>query len=517
MNILLDAYFDRNYGDDIFVETITGMFPGCKFYSFLEYYPQQICNWAEQIPNLYLLPECNVFLQKNMFDAYLCVGGDIFPDKGDYSKRKAYVDSVKQGNGIVAFLGFSLFHEYCEETQRDIAELMKKADIVAPRDDASVTVLQQIIPEKEVRSMADLAFSSVWPIRYTGAQSGILGISVRRPNYADDAVMADYCKELGAVITDYLQGDEKRKVRMFSLSDGSSADVQVVEEILKALPNPERVEHLVYDGNCAETKATIGECDLMLCTRLHAMISCIAMKVPFMPIVYEVKMEHILKEIGYKGAQFSFGSLQGMREAFRDFTESVNGSKQGIFWEEESVAEYLGRSGEVLEKLNGLLGQKKDAVAVVKQDASGAVCAEKEYGKAQAKEVEKKNTELKEMADKMKEQQASIEECQNTISGYLKTIEEINQSNAEYFKLIEQLNQNIGTLSGEKEQLLQEKVQLIQERDSREEMLQRIKPFFISRTGSTLTKMTSSLVRSEEVKTNWAVIQEYFADEKTTE
>ena len=67
MNIILDAYFDKNFGDDIFIKVITNMFPKHKFYTFLEFYPQEVCNWASQISNLYLLPECKVFLSKNIY------------------------------------------------------------------------------------------------------------------------------------------------------------------------------------------------------------------------------------------------------------------------------------------------------------------------------------------------------------------------------------------------------------------------------------------------------------------
>lgn len=64
MNILLDAFYDLNYGDDLFIETVTGLFPECKFYSFLEYYPSDVIACANRITNLFLLPECDVFLEK---------------------------------------------------------------------------------------------------------------------------------------------------------------------------------------------------------------------------------------------------------------------------------------------------------------------------------------------------------------------------------------------------------------------------------------------------------------------
>ena len=89
MNIYLDAYFDCNYGEEIFIKGITALFPMHRFYTILEHYPDRIIRWADEIPNLFLLPEKKLFMDKRFFDAYVCVGGDIFPDGGDFEKRKS--------------------------------------------------------------------------------------------------------------------------------------------------------------------------------------------------------------------------------------------------------------------------------------------------------------------------------------------------------------------------------------------------------------------------------------------
>lgn len=313
MNILLDAFFDLNYGDDLFIETVTGMFPGYKFYSFLEYYPPQVIRWAKKIPNLFLLPECGSFLENHLFDAYICVGGDIFPNNGDFTKRKSYVKSVKKVHGTVAFWGFSLFRDYSEQTRRDLVDMLRDADIIAPRDEPSARLLRELLPEKEISSVADLAFLSDWPHKDTNRATGLLGISVRRPNYATEQDMQEYTAGLQAVINAYLEGSTERTVTLFSLSSGNTSDAEVSEAILSGVTEKDRAIHRIYAGDTAAIKEELAGCDLVICTRLHAMISCIAMNVPFIPVIYEVKMEHLLADIGYQGQTLFFPNTQDIQ------------------------------------------------------------------------------------------------------------------------------------------------------------------------------------------------------------
>ena len=368
MNILLDAFYDLNYGDDLFIETITGLFPKCKFYSFLEYYPPRVIEKAEKIANLYLLPECGAFLKKNMFDAYICVGGDVFPDHGDYTKRKAYVNAVKAVNGVVAFWGFNLFHEYCEETRKDLVELMENADIVAPRDEKSAAYLRELMPGKEISAIADLAFLSQW--KQTAA-ADVLGISVRRPNYATDEDMARYTAKLQEAIGSYLAGKDSRRVKIFSLSTGSTSDEAVTQQIIDGVAQKDRVEHILYTGDTDFIKGEIAKCDVMICTRLHAMISCVAQNVPFIPVVYEVKMDHILEEIGYQGEVVRFLDIG-------DAKLDLDQAKASPLWDKNAENAYMAHTEGILAKLRNLLGYDSLRATVAKADLSGPSCEERE-------------------------------------------------------------------------------------------------------------------------------------------
>ncbi len=567
MNILLDAYFDGNFGDDVFVQCITSRFPNYKFYAFLEHYPEEVCDWAESIPNLFLLPECNVFLRKNMFDAYVCVGGDIFPDKGNYDKRKSYVKSVRECGGVVAYIGFSLFHVYCEQTKQDICELMEPADLIAPRDSFSTELLKNWLPTKEIHTMADLAFSYFERGKNHGDNKEILGVSVRKPGNATEEVLERYCVEMADTINAFLDKDNERKVKIFSLSKGIWNDTEITHRILSMVQSHDRVEHYVYEGDVKRCYEAIAECKGMICTRLHAMIAAIALGIKCIPVIYEVKQEHMLKEIDYKGMTFAFHNLKGISDYVEDLW-----TEQNMQWQAVDLERYHAKGQEVLAGLGKLLAGGLGRSIINKEDSTGAQCEEKQYAKTQVAEVLKKNRELESLAASMEELQHTMQKCQSDNEKYLQELEACNKRNEEYLGIIEKQNHNyqelervkdeyINSLNKEKNrldnviiekqqeeirlngviielktayesiqthnQLLEQTYEVLLEEHSRlkaecEKLTQReaqyteildiIRPYFMSGKGSFITKKMSELLEMKEKgsKGNWEKIQKFY-------
>lgn len=446
MNILLDAYLDQNFGDDLFVETIVEMFPECRFYVFLEYFPGKVCDWAARFPNLYQLPECGVFLEKDMFDAYICVGGDIFPDGGDFRKRKEYTAALHRCGGTVAFLGFNLFREYSADTQRDICEIMDRADMIAPRDEESAELLRQWIPGIRIKTMPDLAFASEWKA-YRDKCEKLLGVSVRRLS-ADKGNEEKYCESMAEMIDGYLKEDADRSVVLLCLSDGFFADRETAEKIMAILQEPGRVTVQTYQGDIAAYKRILGQCGAMVCTRFHALVACIAMEIPFLPVIYEVKQERILQSIGYDGAGFYYNELEGAHTAL----ERLPGRRM----ESGPMERYPEQVAESVEEFRRMLYAGQKDRTVCRQGQTEAVCREKQYGRQQAHQVAQKSEELYRMAAEFKGAQETIGQCQKIIAQYMKAIESCNQTNGEYFRLIEELNQKICYLEAKERQRAEE-------------------------------------------------------------
>lgn len=446
MNILLDAYLDKNFGDDLFVETITKLYPTYKFYAFMEYYPTEIQRWVAEIPNLYILPVCSVILQKGFFDAYICVGGDIFPDDGDFTDRRKWVDAVHTAGGKIIFLGFSLFHRYGEKTKNILMQLMGNADLIAPRDQRSADILREMLPEKEITVMADLAFAAEWPIRENSMSSGgkTLGIAVRRPEKKDEAAMKNYCESLNRTIEEFLKEDMRYKVLLLALSDGKIRDSEVAEAIRHRTLDPSRVDIAVYQGNLQDMKRTISMCDMVICTRFHAMVASIMMHIPFIPINYEVKMEHLLEEIGYTGIKVGFEDVSSIESFMRENVGNTNIS----CWNEGKCREYAERGRQVIKRLTQLLEYNGSGGIYVKRDTTGTVCQEKSAVVECQKTIRDYLQTINESQEIIGNYLQTITECRKTIEDYLQTISELRNTNEAYLDQITELNrirQNIET------------------------------------------------------------------------
>ncbi|MBQ6637654.1 MAG: polysaccharide pyruvyl transferase family protein [Lachnospiraceae bacterium] len=436
MNIYLDAYFDCNYGDDIFIKGITALFPMHRFYTILEHYPDRIIRWADEIPNLFLLPEKKLFMDKRFFDAYVCVGGDIFPDGGDFEKRKSYIRSVKANNGKVFFVGFSLFHEYGTKTKEDFQNMMKDADIIAPRDEESAAILRTILPDKEIVSMADLALST----EYFGEspkkeRKNILGISVREPGNVSEEVLKNYILSINSAAAEYLKKDETNRVRLFGLSDGINSDRDIIAQITSEIEDGKRVEEVIYQGNIKDTVSLIEECELVIGTRFHAILTCIAKQIPFIPVSYEVKTDHLLKEISYDGTVYTFDDCAGLPDTVKEFTK---GDLYGC--DSESVRKYRDKSEPVLAGMKKLLDEVSGETVIKENPEGNEDVLELIYGADGATEVRRRKAEIDDLSAKNAECHRLIEEANEAQAAQFKEIEELNTKNAEYFALIEELN-----------------------------------------------------------------------------
>lgn len=476
MNILLDAYFDQNFGDDLFVDTITKLFPEYRFYAFMEYYSIEMQEWAATIPNLTILPECGVMLRKGLFDAYICVGGDIFPDNGDFTKRKNWVESIYASGGKVFFLGFSLFHKYSEKTQEDLREMMEEAELVATRDEKSANLLRSMIPGKDIKVMSDLGFFSEWiekPDSFRSREILKLGIAVRRPEYADDNLVEKYCNSIAETIDVFLQANSKREVAILALSNGSVKDEIVADKIIEKACQKSRLTKSVYHGNIDEIKREFGACQAVICTRFHALVACIAMKIPFIPINYEVKMEHILNEVGYEGQFFSFDQIDGLKDSLEAFCDKA--LKMQCDWSVAKRRKYFEKGERVIGQLQRKLSGCVNSGPFVKKDTTGAFCEEKEYARMQAGFVAQKNRELEDQANEIRRLNSVISDCQRTIAEYLQTISECQKINKLYFEKIEELNEIRKRTEDELQRQAAERREIEEERGKMLEELQRFR------------------------------------------
>ena len=312
MRILLDAYFDNNFGDDLFITTLLERYPDALFYAFWNKTHPAVLEKALDYRNLVMLPGQCELRGAMPFDGYVMIGGDVLPDGIDYGWRIDGMRQVKERGGFVAMLGFSLYEAYGEKTRQDLAAMAALADSIVARDRASAERFRALVPEAKVTESTDMAFAKPHRDRGNGG-SPILGIAPRRKLYSTDQEHEDFCKAMAAVADGWLKNHPTGTVRFLALSTGEYDDRVTAADIRGFMAAPERTETVAHTGTVPAFLERVAECTAMVPTRFHGLVFALIYGIPFVPVPYEVKLTQLLDEIGYEGTRIPYG--QAVTEA----------------------------------------------------------------------------------------------------------------------------------------------------------------------------------------------------------
>lgn len=304
--LLLGAYGQHNLGDEILLATC------------LDHLPRPCCTVASNDPectkkdhDVQAVPRqisralCRALL---MAKAIVVGGGDQFKllkastGRSRYSllllcallavttrilRKRLYFVSVGIGDISTSLARF---------LTRNILRL---ATAVSFRERESYELCRTIAPHSHAFLSADLAFlSSHIPEHHRNhAQSGTLGIA---PVFAIDQAdqYAHITQQLGRAVDGYLGRDPQRSVRFLPFQPGFNAhhDVLVSEEILAHVAQGNRcsVENPFGIERVQETYCGL---DALWGMRLHSIILACLYAVPFVALLYDVKVKRFLEAI----------------------------------------------------------------------------------------------------------------------------------------------------------------------------------------------------------------------------
>ncbi len=306
MKIILEAFFDNNFGDDLFINTIFNRYPNAEFYAFWDSLHPAVLNKVRALNRLHIRPgNCRV-MEEEHFDGYIMVGGDVFMNWGNFRERIARMEAVKKHGGFVALLGFNLYEEYSEETLGELRTMMHLADVVLPRDIATAQRLHSIVPDVEVTCSADMAFTAKYDTAKTDNRE-ILGIAPRRKYLASDAEHADYCAGMAAIADGWLEKHPNGIARFLAFSAGTFDDAAVSREIISLMKHGARTEIVPHTGDISVFLESFKNCTAMLPTRFHGLVFALVFGIPFVAVTYEVKLNQLLDELNDTGLRLPYG------------------------------------------------------------------------------------------------------------------------------------------------------------------------------------------------------------------
>lgn len=308
MRIYIEAYLDRNLGDDLMIRLMVQSFPEHEFYMFID-------RGSNGIPfrDLKNLHHTDVAFDKNFdttqFDAVVIIGGSIFmiPRRlmalERMHKKFPVLRKIRSAGLKLATIGCNLgpFHDkWCEWTA---CKQLGFSQLATVRDKKSLSVFQA--NGYQAKQFPDMLFSLNVPYALPAHKDRVLGISTYRSQFNGGPCM--YYFQGLADIADAYVDRTKGKIRLFAFDCENENDIGAAYTVRLLMNHKESCEIVVYDGETDKFISSFDGCSSVIATRFHSMVIAQICGIPVLPVEYSNKMKDVLDDMNYQGLRLQYG------------------------------------------------------------------------------------------------------------------------------------------------------------------------------------------------------------------
>ena len=324
---LLFACIEKNIGDDLFVRTVCERYPHTTFFitSDAEY------GSLAKIPNLRFDPHLKKWMRasnmghgsawKNAVGRLLCrccrlrvpacrcavnIVGNSFKNQNYQGPADARWMRERLGLAKEYFLLSTNFGPYTDPRwKQDFEEIFPQMQDVCFRDKDSFELFRQI---PTVRYAPDAILSlGRQPSPKNGNTVLLSVLDCRMPERGPTlnqtgpiyetlmARCADFYVEQGLLVV--------------LVESNAEQDHPAAERILAQCRNRQKVDVFAYDGNLEPLWQLYASAQKVIATRLHTIILSWLFDVPVVPIVYDIKVDNILRSYEFTGTRYDIHEL----------------------------------------------------------------------------------------------------------------------------------------------------------------------------------------------------------------
>lgn len=401
MNVLLEAYLERNFGDDLFVTLLINRYRNHRFYLLDDRKKGYALVGDSKFGNVCLITEEEAFSDMQKFGAYLLVGGDFYHANDDYHARVRRAKAIHENGGYVLILGASLYKTYPADRLPFVQEFFRFVDVMTLRERTSYAQCEALMPDSCALLSSDMAFTLASEYGKKQERKGIrkLGISVRRKMDGTEEQFKVYCKTITDVTMAHLNANEDNRVCFLALSTSGFDDRDVIDQIRGLLPHGmnNRIDEIEYSRDVYSFMDEVSTCDALICTRFHSLCLALIQEKPFYPINYEAKVENLLKDIGFGGTSVDYGVYMA--------PEAVLQALQENRVDEEKYREYVERARHFFDMSDFVLdGECKmnEEYGEVLQKLTRRIYEKETEKEEREKEIDRLNKMLAEAQDQLR-------------------------------------------------------------------------------------------------------------------
>lgn len=313
--ILVNGYFGKNLGDDLFFKILFDRYPEVEFTSYANYYFRELHNDYKDIFSKYnnvkikkynryrkyfnklnLLPIINS-IQFNKYDAVVYIGGSIFMEASNIGRNAMEKESIfkyfAKDNKKSYVIGSNFGPYKNEGFLEKYRDIFSRCTDVCFRDNYSYGLFNN---HNNIRMAPDIVFQlKARNIKKVKDSIGISLIEIQ-----DRENLSKYTEQYVNKITEVVKEGMKRgkKFTFFSFCE-SQGDLTIINRVISLLNQEQKkyTEIVNYTGDIEGFLEKFESMENIIGTRFHACILSQVFKQGLYPLIYSDKTYNVLKDI----------------------------------------------------------------------------------------------------------------------------------------------------------------------------------------------------------------------------
>lgn len=329
MKILVDAYFNNNFGDDLLIYELIHSFPEHSFYlldnenyaSVLSY-PDNVIYCGKILPSekdfagrvrnklrsFLRLPKKEIvsFFKGHDYDVYLQYGGSIFMQTTKHAwknKVRDYLYILSKFDSS-AVIGCNFGPYSSDDFFRSHESLFRRFDLVTFRDSSSYNLFKSL-PNTALGADIGLLAKDFLPFEASRDSDYFIvspiDLSFRRGlQYLEP----DYYKGMARLTCEFYWQTQKRAVLFaFCEGEGDIRACSTIKDEILAIDSSVDVE-IVCHKSIEESLGVIANSSWIVGCRFHAVMVGISFGKRVLPVSYSKKIDNELQDLHYGGEVF---------------------------------------------------------------------------------------------------------------------------------------------------------------------------------------------------------------------
>lgn len=347
--VVLNAYTEKNLGDDLFIRYIINRYSNTDFYvlnnskykyvfddlknlKFLDLETNVLLSFGSKIYRS-LIPNIKGLIEKKA-NAVVYIGGSLFIEYENWREISNWWD-YQASNHKFYVLGSNFGPYNFEDFKKRYDEIFSKCQDVCVRDQYSYNLFKE---NNKVRYAPDILLSYKIPKIELKKQIFISVINCETKDEGSNKLYKyqnDYIALLLKIINQYLDLDYKIVLSSFCEKEG---DNKAIELLINKIENTDNIEVLNYDGlNYNDILKGISASSYVIGSRFHSVILALAAKRPVLPIIYSNKTKNVLEDMSFKGnvidirnidKDISFEEIDSNRSAIQDMDHYIKKAEE---------------------------------------------------------------------------------------------------------------------------------------------------------------------------------------------